>query len=151
MNANSFRKYSQIVVFGLRIASCILVCDFSLLVTSLGFHWWLPPWTAATNQVMLLLLVVLCVSYSLLYACSIRVRVRAYKKQGYDAATLRRLITNGEAFVLLGLIAAWSLLVLAGQSSALPLKLMALVWVAGFVGLVVLEVYEQRHKAESEK
>jgi len=41
------------------IITAAMVCDFLLLVTSLGFHWWRPWWGAAVSRVMLVFLVFL--------------------------------------------------------------------------------------------
>ena len=144
-------KHIRTVARVSNILSVVLIGDFLLLVTSLVFHWWRPVWGATTLAVMLVGLLALCGVYSLLSVFRIRLNVQRYRRRGYDLLVVRQLIASTEGLLLLTLCGAWGWLVLEGQPSTVPLKLLGFVWVSGFIGFVVLQFYEigrkRRHKS----
>ena len=140
------RTHIQPIVAMSGLLSGIMVCDFLLLVTSLGFHWWQPVWKLAISRAMLICLVVLSTTYGLLSIFRIWTNVKSYRRSGYDLVLARRLIASIETFALMILCAAWGLLALASQPAILPLKLLGIVWIGGFIGFFVLRVYDLRCK-----
>jgi hypothetical protein len=141
-----FQKHIRTITVVSGVMSWIMFSDFLLLVTSVGFHWWLPIWSATTDQFLLTCLIVFSGIYSLLSVSRIWLNVRAYRKCRYDIVRIRQIIAAFEGLLLLMLCAAWDLLVLSGHSSVLPLKLLGLVWISGFLGFVILQLYELRRR-----
>lgn len=146
MTLQFIQRHIRVIAAVSGVLPAVMVCDFLLLVTSLGFHWWLPAWGTATIQGLLICLVVLAMIYSLLSLFGAWLNARAYRKRGYTILVVRQLIASIEGFALLILCAAWGLLVLVGRPSILPLKLLGGVWIIGFLGFMVLQVYDLRRK-----
>ncbi len=152
MMVHFIKRHVRVIAAALGIVTAAMICDFLLLVTSLGFHWWRPFWDMAVSRVMLVLLVILSIAYSLLYAFRLWANVQVYRKRGSDVPVMRRLIVSGEGLALLLLVAVWGCLVLGGQPSVLPLRLLGVAYASGFVALVALRFYElrreRRHSAD---
>lgn len=142
----SVQRHARTIGYISGITGAVTAYGFLVLVTCMGFHWWLPLWSAETGRVMFITLIILCIPYILLYALHLWLKAKAYKKHGYDYSIIQTLIVLTETFTGFILCAVWGLLVLANQPSSLPLKLLAGVWVMGFVGLIVLQVYELRRQ-----
>ena len=146
MSVQFLKKYARTIGHVVGILGAVTVYGFLLLVTSISFHWWHPFWGVRTGRAVLVALVILCVFYSLLYALRLWLKARAYQKRGYDYSILQQLIVATEVFAGFVLCAVWGLLVLADELAVLPLELLAMVWIIGFVCLVALQVHELRRK-----
>lgn len=114
----------------------MLVCDFLLLITSLGLHWWMPVWGVVTDRFLLVLLIGLSFAFALLNIFRLRVHAKLYRRKGYTLKIARELIVSVESLTLLLLCGSWGLLILAGQPAVLALKLLGCVWVSGFLLLL---------------
>ncbi len=105
------QKHAKHIGRVLGIVGAVTGYSFLFLMTSVGLHWWRPFWGVATGRVILIILIILCVPYSLLHALRLWLKARTYKKRGYNYSVIQQLIVSVEVlagFVLCGLGSACS-------------------------------------------
>ena len=126
--------------------TALMTLDFLLLVTSLSFHWWVPAWSNAAARKMFVYLIVVATTIGLLQIVRLRSSIRIYNRQGYNYLILQRMIASVNGVASSSLFVIWGVVSLVGQPSALPLKLLVVACVGGFLAFTALQVYDLRRK-----
>lgn len=112
---------------------------FLLLVTSVQWHWWQPPWSAGVTRVLIWMLL-----STAMWACAINAFLGCFAirpRPGDHPNEVDRDRHRIESFAAVdhGIVAAWTLLVLIGHSMVFVLWLLPASWLLQLIVQVTVE------------